>query len=271
MGMSEALRRSMIGLDAEKLGADRALANLRIQNEMLATAMAGPTLKALSLHNIRETWLDPFGANFQAMALAYRTLADAMNRREELRLSNSVAGGETRSLLLESLAVIEEETAAGLAPDTAKQMFLRLFTLFIARVERATSIFEQQRLMGVIAILSLFLTFYFEVQGDAQHQELMDELALIPAQTQTIEQLREDWAEYANVRERALAVIMRRANLRPSPDTMGKRLALLHEGEVVEFLELSNGWVKVRYFDAVTDVILEGWIYARLIRIVPRD
>lgn len=271
MGISDALRNAAIGLDAAKLGPDRALAGLRIQNEMLAAAIARPTLKALSLSNVLENWSDPFGANFQAMALASRTLSEAIKAREQFRLKNAVTSVGTHSLLLDSLAVIEEETAAGFAPDTVKKLFPRLLALFIARLDRATSIFEQQRLMGVIAVLSFLLMFYFEDQGDAQHQETMDVLALIPAQTQPIEHLREDWEKYANEGERALAVVMRPANLRPAPDTKGRRLAVLRESEVVEFLELSNGWAKVRYFDAVADVMLEGWVYARLIRVVPRN
>ncbi len=271
MGISEGLRSTIMGLDAVSLGASRALANLRIQNEVLATAMAGPSLKAFSLPLVLEAWSDPFGANFQAMVLASRTLAEAIKVHEQLRLKNATTTIKTHSLLLDSLAVIEEETVNGVAPSALNQIIPRLFSLFMERIESAGSIFEQQRLMGIITILSFLLMFYFEAQGDNEHQEVMDALALLPAQTQAIENLHGDWKEYANGGQRALAVIMRRANLRRSPDTKGERIALLHEAEVVEFLELSNGWAKVRYFDAVADVVLEGWVYARLIRVVPRD
>lgn len=271
MGMSEAIQNATMSLDSSALGISRALESLRIQNEMLDTAIAGLTLKTLSISNIVETWFDPFGANFQGITLASRTLAEAIKVREEFRVKNTGTDVQIHSLLLDSLAVIEESTATGIAPDKVKRVFPRLLTLLMTRLERATSIFEQQRLMGVITVLSFFLMLYYEAQGDAQHQAVMEGLALISAQTQLIEHLREDWAEYANGAERTLAVIMRRANLRPSPDTKGKRLALLHEAEVVEFLELSNDWAKVRYFDAMTDGILEGWVYSRFIRVMPRD
>lgn len=270
-GISEAVQRMAMGSNAIPHGVGKTLATLQLQNDVLAKAVAGPALKMFSLQNIVETWPDPFGVHFQAMALASRTLSDAIRRHEELRLKNSGAVIEPQSLLLDSLAVIEEETAHGFALETVKQVCSRLLALFMPRLERAASIFEQQRLMGVIAVLSFFLMFYFEAQGDAQHHEVMESLALLPAQIQTIENSRAAWEKYADEGGKALAVVMRRANLRPTPDTAGKRLALLHEAEVVEFLELSDGWAKVRYFDAVADVVMEGWVYAQLIRVMPRD
>lgn len=63
-------------------------------------------------------------------------------------------------------------------------------------------------------------------------------------------------------------IVIRAVNLREGPNTKSQILSILHPNTKVRLLERKSKWIKIEYFDYLSETTREGWAYKKYLKIL---
>jgi hypothetical protein len=191
------------------------------------------------------------------------------------QITQEITAFRERFFLVDALATIEkaqptpQDFEAGAVADQIIEAIGNRFAEAKSQPER---IWLLQVLLPIILMLIPLCYTIWKDQQDATAHE-----AEVRSMERSFDQLARKFDALASAMEmrpnqspnRVLipqVLVIQPANLRKSPTTAGKILAMLYPGQVAELLETKGGWLRVRVYDALKGLTREGWVYGKRTR-----
>lgn len=215
-----------------------------------------------SLHQVASAInFDAFGNG--NLGISSRVLAQAMAAHALHDEENFGAlSGQGGSVLLQGIQCIEMESSSERTEEAFHLALKRLISVFAIRLRGAQSVFEAQALNNIFALLALILTYHVWTDGKADQQQTLDALNSIAVQLTELNSTVEELPTHG-----AIAVTSRGVVVRSAPRSSSKMIDRLGPREPVELVEMQNGWAHIKFYDALSDAFVHGWVYRKFLRI----
>ena len=137
---------------------------------------------------------------------------------------------------------------------------------------------EYASLIGVL--LAVLFFFYGQYQDKLVHEEVTNNAnkldnvtTIIQKHENRIEQLTSLIEEFIKTQQSThyngiFYVVIRSVNLRNKPTTKkSKILSILRPGKEVKLIQRKGKWIKVEYFDYLSEEIAQGWCYKKYLKL----
>jgi hypothetical protein len=282
----ESIRLAGMGMgiidDASQAWAKSSSAIAKFAREQYALGALGGAIAAVGLTGRFDDTL------MNAAVAAARFFED-----DPTRDPDEVETARAQSVLLDTVAEVEafaSQHATASFEDIQKQVAITLDTIASKLADRLASAKPVER-VSIMNLLGLLITlistiaavYYGQVAKDAAdgstadavelrttisraNEQQLDEVRKLRA---SVDKLAESVADVDSDDVGKLWVVERSADVRSRKTTKAAKVAQLHPNQVVSAIQIEHKWVRVEYYDYLTDTLKTGWVLKKYMRRLP--